>query len=82
MSTIRIALANIRVPATPQESVFLTTSAIAEAGSNGALAWIIHGQSSFRCNVLLRWTLQKQFKCRPLFLTRRVSAHLYPHLLI
>ena len=37
MSTIRIALANIRVPATPQESVFLTTSAIAEAGSKGAL---------------------------------------------
>ena len=37
MSTVRIALANIRVPATPQESVFLTTSAIAEAGSKGAL---------------------------------------------
>ena len=37
MSKVRIALANIRVPATPQESVFLTTSAIAEAGSKGAL---------------------------------------------
>jgi len=38
MSTIRIALANIRVPATPEESVLLATSAVAEAGRQGALA--------------------------------------------
>ena len=37
MSTIRIALANIRVPATPKESVLLATSAVAEAGRQGAL---------------------------------------------
>ena len=37
MSTVRIALANIRVPATPQESVRLATSAVAEAGRHGAL---------------------------------------------
>jgi predicted amidohydrolase len=38
MSTVRIALANIRVPATPKESVHLARSAIAEAGQRGALA--------------------------------------------
>ena len=32
MSTVRIALANIRVPATPDDSVRLATSAVAEAG--------------------------------------------------
>jgi len=32
MSLVRIALANIRVPATPRESVLLATSAVAEAG--------------------------------------------------
>jgi predicted amidohydrolase len=37
MSTVRIALANIRVPATPKESVHLASSAIAEAGRRGAL---------------------------------------------
>jgi predicted amidohydrolase len=37
MSTIRIALANLRVPATPEESVGLATSAITEAGKHGAL---------------------------------------------
>lgn len=37
MSTVRIALANIRVPATPEESVILATSAVAEAGREGAL---------------------------------------------
>ena len=37
MSMIRIALANIRVPATPEESVLLATSAVAEAGRQGAL---------------------------------------------
>ena len=37
MSTVRIALANLRVPATPQESVLLATSAVADAGRNGAL---------------------------------------------
>ena len=36
MSTVRIALANVRVPATPEESVFLATSAVAEAGQQGA----------------------------------------------
>jgi predicted amidohydrolase len=34
---VRIALANIRVPATPSESVLLATLAIAEAGRRGAL---------------------------------------------
>ena len=33
---VRIALANIRVPATPDESVLLATSAIADAGGRGA----------------------------------------------
>lgn len=37
MSTIRIALANLRIPATPDESVTLATAAIAEAGQRGAL---------------------------------------------
>ena len=37
MSTVRIALANVRVPATAQESVLLATSTVAEAGRLGAL---------------------------------------------
>lgn len=37
LSKVRIALANVRVPATPQESVLLATSAVAEAGRQGAL---------------------------------------------
>lgn len=36
MSTVRIALANLRVPSTPSESVLLATSAVAEAGRRGA----------------------------------------------
>jgi predicted amidohydrolase len=36
MSTVRIALANLRVPETPEESVVLATSAIAEASRQGA----------------------------------------------
>src|SRR5690348_2759842 len=36
MSTVRIALANLRVPATPAESVVLATSAVADAGRRGA----------------------------------------------
>jgi predicted amidohydrolase len=36
MSIVRIALANIRVPGTPQESVGLATRAVAEAGERGA----------------------------------------------
>ena len=37
MSTVRVALANIRVPVTPMESVLLATSAVAAAGRQGAL---------------------------------------------
>jgi predicted amidohydrolase len=37
MSTVRIALANVRVPATPEESVLLATSTVAEARRRGAL---------------------------------------------
>ncbi len=37
MSRVRIALANVRVPSTPQESVLLATSAIDEAGRQGAI---------------------------------------------
>ena len=37
MSTVRVALANIRVPMTPKESVLLANSAISEAGRQGAL---------------------------------------------
>lgn len=37
MSTVRIALANIRVPTTPQELVVLATKAIAQASQQGAL---------------------------------------------
>lgn len=36
-STVRIALANLRVPATPDESVSLATSAVVDAGRQGAL---------------------------------------------
>jgi len=36
VSTVRIALANIRVPATPDESVWLATSAVADAGRRSA----------------------------------------------
>jgi predicted amidohydrolase len=37
MSTVRVALANIRIPATPEESVRLATAAIAEAAGREAL---------------------------------------------
>jgi predicted amidohydrolase len=37
MSTVRIALANIRVPPSPSESVRLATAAVADAGRQGAL---------------------------------------------
>jgi len=37
MSTVRIALANLRVPATPDESVDLATAAVADAGRRGAM---------------------------------------------
>lgn len=37
MTTVRIALANLRVPDTPEDSVILATSAIAEAGRRNAL---------------------------------------------
>lgn len=37
MSTVRIALANVRIPATPEESVLLAMSTVAEAGRQGAL---------------------------------------------
>jgi predicted amidohydrolase len=37
MSTIRIALANLRIPTTRDDSVSLATSAVIEAGRNGAL---------------------------------------------
>ena len=37
MSTVRVALANLRVPSTPDESVRLATAAVADAGQNGAL---------------------------------------------
>src|SRR5687768_17421038 len=36
MATVRIALANIREPATPDDSVRLATSAVAEASRHGA----------------------------------------------
>ena len=36
MSTVRIALANLRVPSTPDESVSLATSAVADAGRQSA----------------------------------------------
>jgi len=36
MTTVRIALANLRVPATPDDSVRLATSAVSEAGRRGA----------------------------------------------
>jgi predicted amidohydrolase len=36
MTRVRIALANLRVPATPAESVLLATSAVTEAGRRGA----------------------------------------------
>ena len=36
MSTVRVALANLRVPETPEESVLLATNAVAEAGRKGA----------------------------------------------
>lgn len=36
MSTVRIALANIRIPGTPEESVRLAAAAVAEAGTTGA----------------------------------------------
>jgi len=37
MSTVRIALANIRAPATPAESIHLAISAVAEASRQGAI---------------------------------------------
>ena len=38
MSTVRIALANLRMAATPDESVRLATTAVADAGGQGAMA--------------------------------------------
>lgn len=37
MTTVRIALANVRIPATPEESVQLAVETVAEAGRRGAL---------------------------------------------
>jgi predicted amidohydrolase len=37
VTTVRIALANLRIPATPEESVRLATAAVVEAGRQGAL---------------------------------------------
>src|SRR6478672_10275291 len=37
MPTTRIALANVRIPSSPEESVDLAREAIAEAGRQGAL---------------------------------------------
>lgn len=37
MNTVRVALANIRIPATPDDSVRLAASAVADAGRRGAL---------------------------------------------
>src|SRR5687768_2125366 len=37
MTTVRIALANLREPSTAEQSVVLATSAVAEAGQRGAL---------------------------------------------
>ena len=37
MTTVRVALANVRVPATREESVALATAAVAEAGRAGAM---------------------------------------------
>src|SRR3954468_21324807 len=37
MASVRIALANVRVPATPDDSVRIATSAVADAGRRGAL---------------------------------------------
>ncbi len=37
MSIVRIALANVRIPASPDESIQIATAAIAEAGAQGAL---------------------------------------------
>src|SRR6187399_1619579 len=37
MSTVRIALANVRQPETPEDSIRLAASAIAEAGRAGAI---------------------------------------------
>jgi predicted amidohydrolase len=37
VSSIRIALANVRIPASPEESVRLATSAVADAGRRGAV---------------------------------------------
>ena len=36
MAAVRIALANLRVPGSPDESVRLATAAVAEAGRQGA----------------------------------------------
>lgn len=37
MATVRLALANLRIPRTPEESVRLATAAVVEAGRQGAL---------------------------------------------
>ena len=41
---VRIALANIRVPATPDESVSIATSAITDAGRRGADVLTVFGE--------------------------------------
>ena len=43
MTTFRIALANVRYPATPDESVLLTEEAIAQAGASIFVFTVITG---------------------------------------
>ncbi len=52
MSTVRIALANVRVPSTPEGSVLQATAPVAEAGRQGALV-ICH--EGWRYPETVRW---------------------------
>lgn len=70
MTTVRIALANIRVPATPDDSVRLATSAVADAGSRGAA--VICFPECFVPGY--RWPLTKAPSPDRVFLERAWSA--------
>ncbi len=70
MSTVRIALANIAIPASPEDSVSLACSAIAEAGARGALLICFP-----ECYVPgYRWTSNDRAPADTAFLSRSWAA--------
>ena len=70
MSLVRIALANVRIPSSPEESISLACDAIAEAGQRGAA--IVCFPECFIPGY--RWANSKIPPCDPAFLSRAWHA--------